>query len=126
MCTNLYQGYGYSGSFCENMTKKVTWLKDHPDQKLRLVTNPDEICRKCPNLMDRIYCVDENNHVHQKDEALLKPLHLKENAIYTYRQLMQHANRYLTKEIFVDSCGNCEWYKQGLCCFEDFQYSIYE
>ena len=48
MCTNLYQGYGYSGAFCENMTEMVTWLKSNPDEKLLLVTDPDEICKKCP------------------------------------------------------------------------------
>ena len=32
MCTDLYQGYGYSGAFCENMTEMVTWLKEHADE----------------------------------------------------------------------------------------------
>lgn len=123
LCTNLYQGYGYSGAFCDNMTEKITWLKAHPDEPLCLVTDPDEICQKCPNLVQGIYCTDEKNHVQKKDEALLERLHLKKNGQYTYRQLIQHADRYLTKEIFEQSCKNCEWYQKGLCRFEDFDYS---
>ncbi len=122
MCTNLYQGYGYSGPFCENMTAMVTWLKEHSDESLLLVTDPDEICKKCPNLVDGVYCGDEGNHVKSKDENLLGPLHLKEKESYTYDELMQIAKRYLTKEVFEDSCKNCNWYKQGLCRYEDFKF----
>lgn len=46
MCTNLYKGYGYSGPFCENMTKMVSWLNENQDEPLLLVTHPDEICKK--------------------------------------------------------------------------------
>ena len=61
MCTNLYQGYGYSGAFCQNMTKMVTWLKDHADEPLLLVSDPDEICKKCPNLVEGKYCMDDQS-----------------------------------------------------------------
>ena len=71
MCTNLYKGYGYSGPFCENMTKMVSWLNENQDEPLLLVTHPDEICKKCPNLVDGRYCVDITNHVQKKDEKLL-------------------------------------------------------
>ncbi len=123
MCTNLYQGYGYSGAFCENMTRMVTWLKENPDEPLMVITDPDEICRKCPNLVEDKYCVDETNNVHKKDSALLEPLHLQENTVYTYNELKQHAKKYLTRDVFENSCSNCEWYKQGLCRYEDFDYS---
>ena len=124
MCTNLYQGYGYSGSFCENMTAMVTWLKEHPTEKLFLVTNPDEICKNCPNLKDGIYCVDATNHVKIKDSDLLAPLHLKEYEYYSYQELLNHARQYLSREIFETSCGKCQWYTQGLCKFEDFDFTL--
>lgn len=123
MCTNLYQGYGYSGPFCENMTRMVAWLKDNPDEPLMLITDPDEICSKCPNLVKDKYCVNETNHVHEKDCALLEPLHLQEKMVYTYNELKQQAKEYLTRDVFENSCSNCEWYKQKLCRYEDFDYS---
>ena len=122
MRTNLYQGYGYSGGFCENMTRMVKWLNENPDEPLLVTTNPDEICKKCPNLKEGKYCVDVTNHVHEKDSELLSPLHIKENEVYTYNELKQLAGRYLTKDVFEESCSNCEWYKQGLCRFEDFYF----
>lgn len=122
MCTNLYQGYGYSGAFCENMTHMVNWLKANESEPLLLVTSPDEICKKCPNLVEDEFCVNRENHVLDKDEALLEPLHLKRNEVYTYAQLKVHAKNHLTKEVFENSCSNCEWYKQGLCKYEDFNF----
>lgn len=122
MCTDLYQGYGYSGAFCENMTEMVTWLKEHADEKLLLVSDPDEICKKCPNLKDDVFCVDETNHVKSKDQQLLEPLHLLEKETYSYEELQQHAKQYLTKEVFEASCRNCQWYKKGLCRYEDFRF----
>ena len=123
MCTNLYRGYGYSGPFCENMTAMVTWLKGHEEDRLCLVAEPDDICRRCPNLTDEGYCMDASNHVQTKDRALLEPLHLVEGQVYTYGQLKEHARKYLSGELFQTSCSNCEWYRQGLCHYEDFDFS---
>lgn len=121
MCTNLYKGYGYSGDFCENMTKMVEWLCNNPDEPLLLVTNPDDICAKCPNLINNKYCENEQNHVHLKDKELLLALHLEEGKTYTYSFLKSQAKKYLSKEIFEKSCSNCKWYKEGLCKYEDFR-----
>lgn len=122
MCTNLYQGYGYSGAFCENMTRMVQWLNNNPNEPLMLITNADDICASCPNLVDNKYCEDENNHVHLKDSELLLALQLEEGMTYTYSYLKSQAKIFLSKEIFEKSCSNCKWYKQGLCRYEDFKF----
>ena len=98
MCTNLYRGYGYSGAFCENMSAKVQWLKTHLDEKIQLVCEPDMICEKCPNLKDGDFCANGDNHVCEKDKSLLQELHLVENEFYTYSELMQAADEYLSEE----------------------------
>ena len=49
LCTVLYRGEGYSGTFCDNMTEKVRELKADPEEPLMLVTDPDMICARCPN-----------------------------------------------------------------------------
>ena len=97
-------------------------LNENQDETLLLVTHPDEICKKCPNLVDGRYCVDITNHVQKKDEKSLEPLKLNGNKTYTYRQLKEHAQKYLTKEVFEKSCSNCEWYDKGLCRYEDFDW----
>ncbi len=73
-------------------------------------------------LKDDVFCVDEMNHVKSKDQQLLEPLHLLEKETYSYEELQQHAKQYLTKEVFEASCRNCQWYKKGLCRYEDFRF----
>ena len=34
VCTSLYEGKGYSGAFCENMTAVVERLRKDPDEEL--------------------------------------------------------------------------------------------
>lgn len=120
LCTQLYQGLGYSGDFCTNMTAIVSDLRANPDQSVRLVAKGDMICANCPNRVGTDFCTNGDNHVVIKDRDLLELLHLVENKCYTYNELLQHSRQYLTESIFIASCANCNWYRQGICKFEDF------
>ena len=84
LCTVLYRGEGYSGTFCDNT------------------------------------CVDDKNHVKSKDLELLELFGLKENQLYSYRELLQCAEKKIDKENFLKSCGRCRWYQQGLCSYEEW------
>ena len=70
LCTVLYRGEGYSGTFCDNMTQKVRELKADQEEPLMLVTDPDMICTRCPNRTPDDTCVDDKNHVKSKDLEL--------------------------------------------------------
>lgn len=120
LCTQLYQGLGYSGDFCTNMTAVVSDLRANPDQSVRLVAKGDVICKNCPNRVGTDFCTNGDNHVAIKDRNLLAPLHLEEGETYTYRELLQHSRQYLTESVFTASCANCNWYRQGICKYEDF------
>ena len=98
LCTVLYRGEGYSGTFCDNMTQKVRELKADPEEPLMLVTDPDMICARCPNRTPDDTCVDDKNHVKSKDLELLELFGLKENQLYSYRELLQCAEKKLDKE----------------------------
>lgn len=124
LCTALYVGEGYSGAFCENMTAVVRRLRKNPAEPLKLVTAPDIICRNCPNRTKKGECSQDKNHVVQKDRLLLKELDFKEDAVYTYEQLCRQTSAKMTKEIFQAGCGNCCWYKEGLCTYEKLAQSI--
>ena len=115
LCTSLYEGKGYSGAFCRNMTRVVNLLRGNPDIPLRLVAGADLICADCPNHDGAGHCTQNGNHVAEKDRDLIALLRLKEGDNYTYRQLSQRAREYLTESFFEASCGNCEWKQQGLC-----------
>lgn len=121
LCTSLYEGKGYSGAFCENMTEVVTRLRENPDERLRLVAKPDMICADCPNHGADDTCASEHNRVEDKDRRVMEEFGLAENREYTYRELCAAALAALTPEFFVKSCGKCDWHAQGLCRYEDLQ-----
>ena len=97
LCTQLYQGLGYDGDFCENMTAIVSDLRKNPDQPLRLVAKADAICANCPNRLENDFCTNGDNHVAIK--------------------------KYLTKDVFDESCASCNWYQQGICKYEKLQFT---
>ena len=121
LCTVLYQGEGYSGAFCDNMTEKVRGLKENPEESLILVTDPDMICARCPNRTPDDTCMDDKNHVKVKDMNLLKLFGWQEAESYTYQELLRQAVEKLNAESFKESCGRCLWYQQGLCSYETWR-----
>lgn len=119
ICTSLYEGKGYNNAFCENMTSVVNRLRDNPDEELTLVAKPDLICINCPNQTKSGKCSHNHNRVVNKDRRVMKFFGLKENQIYTYREMCRHAREAMTTEFFMENCGKCNWRKRGLCKYED-------
>ncbi len=120
LCTSNYEGNGYSGAFCENMTKIVNRLREDPDEKLELVAHPDMICLNCPNKTESDTCMHDFNRVVEKDRFIAEKLGLTEGNVYTYRALCRKTREQMTEEMFTELCGRCDWKKQGLCRYEDF------
>lgn len=106
---------GYSGAFCDNMTKVVQMLREHPEMKVELVCSTDLICKNCPNLTESGKCVQDANHVTRKDELLREKIGLVEHKSYSYQELCHLTAEHLTAEDFTESCQNCRWYKEKLC-----------
>lgn len=119
ICTSLYEGKGYSGAFCENMTAIVNRLRSNPDEKLVLVAEPDMICQNCPNRTEDGKCSHNDNRVVEKDRRVMRRLELQENTVYSYREMCRHARSHVTEEVFMENCGKCDWRKKGLCKYED-------
>lgn len=119
ICTSLYEGKGYSGAFCENMTSIVERLRSDPDEALLLVAEPDMICANCPNRTDGNECSENHNRVVDKDRRVIEQFGLKENEVYTYREMCRHARGAMTEAFFMENCGKCDWRRQGLCNYED-------
>lgn len=119
ICTSLYEGKGYSGAFCENMTAVVERLRSNPKEELCLVAEPDIICKNCPNCTGEKSCAHNSNRVVEKDRRVMEWLDLREGNIYSYQEMCRHAREHMTEEIFLKNCGKCDWRKQGLCKYED-------
>lgn len=133
LCIPLFVGEGYSDGFSRNMADIIRLLKENADQPLAAAAGPDMICRECPNLEKNGVCANgrsaKKNSVHGKDKDMLcgvdkkdaelaKHLGITPGCVYTFREMMDMAREKITKEIFEESCGNCRWYRQGLCSYE--------
>lgn len=119
LCTVLYEGKGYSGAFCENMTAVTERLRTNPDEAFILAAEPDLICAHCPNQTENGECSQDHNRVVDKDHRVLANLGLTEGECCSYREMCEHARARITEELFDRLCGTCEWRMQGLCRYED-------
>lgn len=79
-----------------------------------LVTDPDMICTRCPNRTPDDTCVDDKNHVKSKDLELLELFGLKENQLYSYRELLQCAEKKLDKENFLKKLWTMQMVSAGI------------
>lgn len=120
LCIPLFAGEGYSSAFCENMSRVIRELNARPAQKLKAVCRADMICSGCPNLTKESDCKDDDSKVDEKDRRLAEKLGIHPESQYTYQELLEIAKTNLTKEIFLESCGNCRWFLQGLCSYEEW------
>ncbi len=118
LCTSLYEGKGYSGAFCENMSSVVERLRANPEEELVPVAEPDVICAGCPNRTEQGECAQNQNSVVEKDRFLAEQLGISTGRVSTYRELCRQAAGKMTREIFARSCETCDWHRQGLCRYE--------
>ncbi|MBE6719688.1 MAG: DUF1284 domain-containing protein [Ruminococcaceae bacterium] len=73
MCLPRFIGKGYSKDFCNNLAEIRERIKTEP---YTLVETADDVCAKCPNLIDGM-CID-NEKVTRYDRAVKKALQLGE------------------------------------------------
>ncbi len=145
-CAALFKGKGYSSTFISNMQSVVDRLfyadikedcmeklypieeedctgkpfamdaEEHPAEKIELCTTPDRICSECPNLVEGVCSLDDNNVV-SKDIRLAKALLVEPGRIYQREELIRVVAKALSEEMFEDSCRKCRWYEEGLCSY---------
>lgn len=133
LCIPLFQGYGYSDGFCENMAACIGRLRADGGQTVILTDRADDICAGCPhrgkaggcrqNEEEKDRSEDESGEdsVVQKDRTLAEYLKLTVGNTYTFSQLMEMAAQNLTEEIFDESCKSCRWRMEGLCSYEKWK-----
>lgn len=113
LCIQNYKGKGYSLEFTENMDKIVETLKHNSGEEIKIIFSTDDVCNKCPNKQDEDLCIS-NYKVKLIDNKVITYLDLKED-IYRYNYLVELLKAVIDKNSFSDICGECEWYKKGVC-----------
>lgn len=112
LCTQGYEGKGYSEKFVRNMDEKIEILRNHKGYKVHISTEVDDICICCPH--NNGTSCNSLEKVRIMDDKVCKYFNL-ENKTYVYEELVKKIKLEITKDIMEDICGDCAWYKYGMC-----------
>lgn len=113
LCTQGFGGKGYSRAFVENMTAITNRLRNESDVTIELVFSTDDICVKCPLMVDTDLCKD-NVKVKRFDKKLVDYFGLEEKS-YIYRDIVAEISAKMTEAMMEDICCGCSWYPVSEC-----------
>lgn len=109
LCIQQFKGYGYNEEFIKNMFNILHKIKK---EQVFIKTNFDDICKKCPNLLNNVCILD--SEIMLLDNRVLSILNLDLNKPLDLNKI------FITKEDFINICSPCSWYKKGFCKYENF------
>ena len=107
LCLQGFQGYGYNKNFTLGMKEILNVLKSNPSPNIQVVTEADEICGICPNLVDG-ECVDCLK-IKKMDINVIKTISLENNQIITFKKALQIIDKELSLESIKTICEGCVW-----------------
>lgn len=113
LCTQGYSGKGYSDAFVQNMTAITNRLRNEVDVVVNIIFSTDDICAKCPKMIDTGLCKD-NDKVESFDKKLIDYFDLEEKS-YIYQDIIREIDSKMTETIMEDICSNCCWYPVSAC-----------
>ena len=113
LCTQSYEGKGYSHDFVENMNTITTHLRSNPDTEIKITSTTDDICQKCPRMLGENQCVT-NEKITRMDGKVMEYFGVEETT-YNYHNITQEIRNKITDDILYDICGQCEWYPISAC-----------
>lgn len=113
LCTQSYQGKGYSKEFVENMDDIVKKLRSEEEKEVTITFSTDDICAYCP-CMSGIDLCSSQEKVKSFDKKAVEYFAIKEKT-YIYKDIIQKIDNQITPEIMDDICKDCKWYYNSFC-----------
>lgn len=113
LCTQSYEGMGYSPAFIENMDRITGALRARPDTEIQLVFTTDSLCEACPHKRGEDLC-DSQDNVKSFDRRTIEAFDLKEKT-YIYSELIDMINRSMTEARLRAICEGCGWIDRSAC-----------
>lgn len=121
LCLKQFKGYGYNNEFVKNMFNILDKLEK---EQIIVKINFDDICKKCPNLIND-KCISDSD-IHLLDDKVLKLLNIQLNKPMYFNDIYLHISKYLTENTFYEICSSCSWFKKGTCEYKNFNIKIKE
>ncbi len=111
ICLNFFRGEGYSEDFIKNIYSIVE------KQKVEVVAGPDEVCKKCPSLVDNKCANDDytNEEILLQDKEALRLLVYKPGDITDWETISARLPL-IIEEWKSEFCVNCRYLK---VCFKN-------
>lgn len=106
MCLSFFAGKGYDSDFASHMAKIKNELEHNP--KVRIVTETDEICARCPNSKDAV-CISAKQ-VENYDNMVLSLCGMKAGTVIDYISFSNLVNEKILQTGKREHiCGDCQW-----------------
>ena len=125
-CVPQFVGKGYSNEFSANMQKIRDFLYDC-NPYVNFVCGCDCICENCPNKSETGCLLDgqnENSGVDKRDEEISRLAGIKDGDKMLFSEALDKVFENTEKSDFDRICGDCRWYKQGLCSYENWKENL--
>lgn len=113
LCTQSYEGMGYSPAFIENMDDITGTLRSAPDTKIQLVFTTDSLCAACPHMRGEDMC-DSQENVKSFDHRVVEAFGLTEKE-YIYSELTELIDSQMTESRLRAICRGCGWIDKSAC-----------
>lgn len=108
LCTEFFEGYGYSDEFSANMSETIARLNG-TDPKVTLTAGTDIICRKCPH--NKEGACDSQEKVCRYDLAVPELLGVREGDTALWSELKKAAReKIISAGKLSRVCGDCQWF----------------
>lgn len=106
LCIQFFKGKGYSDDFTCHMKEVVHKLKQ--DAEIEITFGKDDICAKCPNLINDI-CTEQEK-ICRYDNKVMEFCDFYAGQKLTANDFLGAAKRdIISKDKLEEVCGDCEW-----------------
>ena len=109
LCIPRFYGGGYSNGFGLNLKKICLAIRNNSDIKIKIVRECDDICDKCPYKKENI-CKKTpklNKWILRQDDAVLNKLKIKQDSIYTAKNIFNKSIDEVTSDNIAEICKGC-------------------
>lgn len=115
LCLQGYKGLNYSKTTALSWSRIAKTLNDAPDTDILIIKGKDDLCAKCPAIINKnkARCVEKS--VNKLDKKVQKILGIITGQVYKYNEITEKMQNIMTKEKHEELCKDCAWWKKGLC-----------
>lgn len=133
LCIPLFEGRGYSDNFSLNMAKIKQRLESSKEnskqsavEKITFICDFDSVCENCPNKSEKGCLLNEEDRekIEDKDRYIAQLLGEKSGYFADYFTALNLARDKIDSNEFIKICGQCRWYKAGVCSFDKWKRNV--